>query len=45
MNYCGAPDAGGSQVQCFVRLGPGDVARPARQPSRLDAQTRWHMDD
>ena len=26
MNYCGAPDAGGSQVQCFVRRGVGSGA-------------------
>src|SRR5215211_1829345 len=28
-------NAGGSQVQCFVRPGPSDVARLAREPSRL----------
>ena len=28
MNYCGAPEAGGSQVQCLVRCSAGAEERP-----------------
>ena len=28
MNYCGAPEAGGSQVQCVVRCCTGAEERP-----------------
>jgi hypothetical protein len=46
MNYCGAPDAGGSQLDTFVRCSAGVEERPmgsVAQEARAYGQSRSVM--
>jgi len=45
MNYCGAPDAGGSQVQCLVRPGFGEGYRFSLEPSRIAPLTTLAVEE